>query len=290
MWRQENLMGALEGKVGVIMGGTSGIGARTAGAFVEEGARVVIAGRREEQGEKLCAELGDDACFVRVDVTIEADVQAVIAHALERFGRLDCLVNSAGDGGSPGGIAATDLARLHRTMAVHVGGVVAAMKHTAPVMSAQGSGSIINVASIGGQLAGWTFLDYSAAKAAVRQLTRSVAVELAEHGVRVNSISPGPILTGIFAKGAGIDPADADRTAAALEPVFETRLEMWQPVPRAGLPSDVAPVAVWLASDASGFVTGQDLAVDGGITAGRPAAVSAGDRAAMAKVLPAGRG
>jgi NAD(P)-dependent dehydrogenase (short-subunit alcohol dehydrogenase family) len=283
-------MGVLDAKVAVIVGGTSGIGARTAEAFVAEGAQVVIAGRREEQGEKLAAELGPDACFVRADVTVEAEVEELIGQAVDRFGRLDCLVNSAGEGGSPAGIATADLARLDRTMAVHVGGTLAAMKHTAPVMAAQGAGSIINVASIGGQLAGWTFLDYSAAKAAVLQLTRCVAVELAEHGVRVNSISPGPVLTGIFAKGAGIDPAEADRTAGLLEPVFNARLEMWQPIRRAGLPSDVAPVAVWLASDASGFVTGQDVAVDGGITAGRPAAAWAADRTEMAKVLLAGRG
>jgi NAD(P)-dependent dehydrogenase (short-subunit alcohol dehydrogenase family) len=281
-------MGVLDAKVTVIVGGTSGIGAATARAFVAEGARVVIAGRREEPGEKLAAELGPVACFVRTDVTVESDVEAVIAQAVERFGRLDCLVNSAGGGGSPAGVAAVDLARLQATLAVHVGGVVAAMKHAAPVMVTQGSGSIINVASIGGQLAGWTFLDYSAAKAAVLQLTRCAAVELAEQGVRVNSISPGPILTGIFAKGAGIDHAEADRSADTLEPVFAARLDMWQPIRRAGRPADVAAAAVWLGSDASGFLTGQDLAVDGGITAGRPAAVSAADRAELAKVILGG--
>lgn len=269
----------------VIVGGTSGIGAETAGLFVAAGAKVVIAGRREEQGEKLAAELGFRASFRRVDVAVEADVEALIASTVERFGRLDCLVNSAGAGGSPGGIRTTDLDRFAHTLAVHVGGTVAAIKHAAPFMVSQHAGSIVNVASIGGQLAGWTFLDYSAAKAALLQLTRSVAVELAEHGVRVNSVSPGPILTGIFAKGAGLDAGDADRTAGALEPVFNDRLEMWQPIRRAGRPGDVAAVALWLASDASGFITGQDVAVDGGITAGRPAAVSAADSAAMAKVL-----
>ncbi len=283
-------MGVLDAKVAVIVGGTSGIGAAAARAFVAEGARVVIAGRRAEQGAELAVELGADAFFMRIDVTAESDVEALIGQALQLFGRVDCLVNSAGDGGSPAGIAAVDLARLQQTMAVHVGGAVAAMKHVAPVMTAQGSGSIINVASISGRLAGWSFLDYSAAKAAVLQATRCAAIELAEHGVRVNSISPGPILTGIFAKGAGIDPAEADRSAAVLEPVFDARLRMWQPVRRPGLPGDVAPVAVWLASDASRFVTGQDLAVDGGITAGRPAAVSAADRAQMAEVFSAGRG
>jgi NAD(P)-dependent dehydrogenase (short-subunit alcohol dehydrogenase family) len=218
-------------------------------------------------------------------VSVESDVEALIARVMERFGRIDCLVSCAGEGGSPGGIGSVDLDRVRRTWEVHVAGTIAGMKHAAPVMTAQGSGSMINVASVGGQVAGWTFLDYSAAKAAVIQLTRCVAVELAEHGVRVNSVSPGPILTGIFAKGAGVDPATADRTAANLEAVFRERLQAWQPIPRAGIPEDVAGTLLWLASDASAFVTGQNLAVDGGITAGRPSAVAAADRTAMGKVL-----
>jgi NAD(P)-dependent dehydrogenase (short-subunit alcohol dehydrogenase family) len=278
-------MGVLENKVAVIAGGTSGIGASTAELFAAEGAHVVIAGRREERGEKLAAELGPDAAFVRTDVALEADIEALVRFTVDRWGRLDCLVNAAGDGGAIGGIATLDLGRLQQTMAVHLGGVALGMKYAAPVMFEQGSGSIVNIASIGGQLAGWTALDYSAAKAAVVQLTRGVAVELGPRGIRVNSISPGPILTGIFAKAAGIDPGEADRTAEMLEPAFNARLEMWQPIRRVGVPNDVAPAALWLASDGSAFVNGQNLAVDGGISAGRPAAVSAADRAEMAKVL-----
>lgn len=283
--REDTEMGVLTGRVAVIVGGTSGIGAHTAGLFVAEGARVVIAGRREEQGEQLAAQLGPEASFTRVDVAVEADVEALMGTTMERFGRVDCVVNSAGGGGSPGGVTTVDLGRLAHTLAVHVGGTVAAMKHAAPIMTAQGEGSIINVASIGGRVAGWTSLDYSAAKAAVIQLTRCGAVELAAHGVRVNSVSPGPVLTGIFAKAAGVDSDAADRNPSELEPVFNDRLEPWQPIRRAGRPRDVAAVALWLACDASEFVTGQDFAVDGGITAGRPASVAAADRAAMAKVL-----
>jgi NAD(P)-dependent dehydrogenase (short-subunit alcohol dehydrogenase family) len=278
-------MGVLNGRVAVVVGSTSGIGAEIARVFAGEGASVVIAGRREPQGETLAAQLGSDGLFVRTDVAVEADVESLMAATTDRFGRLDCLVNSAGAGGSPAGIVNLDLDRLAQTLMVHVGGTAAAMKHAAPIMVSQRSGSIISIASIGGRVGGWTFLDYSAAKAAVLQLSRSLAVELAEHGVRVNTVSPGPILTGIFAKGAGVDHENADRTADRLEPVFRDRLEAWQPIQRVGLPRDVAPVALWLASDASAFVTGQDFAVDGGITAGRPAAVSAADRAAMAKVL-----
>jgi NAD(P)-dependent dehydrogenase (short-subunit alcohol dehydrogenase family) len=278
-------VGALDGKVAIITGGTSGIGARTAALFVGEGARVIIAGRRVQQGQAVAASLGPGASFVRADVTVEADIARLMRLAVDGHGRLDCLVNNAGAGGTPGGIASLDLDRLERTLALHVGGAVAGMKQAAPVMIAQGSGSIINVASIGGVLAGWTFLDYSAAKAAVIQLTRCAAAELGGYGVRVNCISPGPVLTGLFGKGAGLDPDQADRRADDLEPAFIERLELYQPIRHAGRPDDIAPVALWLASDASSFVTGQNLVVDGGITAGRPPAASAADFAAIGSAL-----
>src|SRR5215467_7571091 len=282
------IVGVLGGKVAVITGGTSGIGARTAELFSCEGARVVIAGRRAAQGEALAAKLGPQAEFVRADVASEADMAALIVGAAGRDGRLDCLVNCAGEGGTPGAIATLDLDRLQRTLVIHLGGTAAGMKYAAPVMAAQRSGSIVNVASIGGHIAGWTFLDYSAAKAAVIQLTRCVAAELGGHGVRVNSISPGPILTGIFGKGAGLDHARADQGAARLEPVFRARLEAYQPIGRAGVPADVAAAVLWLASDASSFVTGQDLAIDGGILADRPPAASAADFTAIAQALLSG--
>ncbi len=278
-------MGALDQKVAVITGATSGIGACTAELFAAEGAKVVIAGRRRQEGEQLARTLG--ASFFATDVTVESDVEALVAHAIARFGRFDVMVNNAGAAGDGGGVTDVDLDRFQRTFTLHVGGVLLGMKYAARAMLEQEAGSIINVASINGRLAGWASLDYSSAKAAVIHLTRCAAVELAEHGIRVNSISPGPILTGIFGKGGGMDPAEADRTALALESAFLKRLEAHQPIRRVGISAYVAPAALWLASDASSFVTGQDLAVDGGISAGRPAAVAKADRAAMREAFAA---
>jgi len=278
-------MGALDQKVAVITGATSGIGACTAALFAAEGAEVVIAGRRRHEGEQLARTLG--ASFFATDVMVESDVEALIAHAIARFGRLDVMVNNAGAAGGAGGITDVDLDRFQRTFALHVGGVLLGMKYAARAMLEQEAGSIINIASINGRLAGWAGLDYSSAKAAVIHLTRCAAVELGEHSIRVNSISPGPILKGIFGKGAGMDPAEADRTASALEPAFLQALEAHQPIRRAGISAYVAAAALWLASGASSFVTGQDLAVDGGISAGRPAAVGIAERATLGEAFAA---
>lgn len=281
-------MGVLDGKAAVVAGGTSGIGARTAELFVDEGAFVAVGGRRESEGKELAARLGPRACFVNTDVTVEDDVARLITGAVSRFGRLDVLVNNAGVGGAPlSGTGAIDLKRFWGVMTVHVGGVLAGMKHAARVMSQQGSGSIINVASTAARLAGWSGADYSAAKAAVIQLTRCSAIELGESGIRVNSVSPGPIPTGIFGKAAGMDPADADRTARQLEPAFRDALAGYQPIRRAGTPDDVARVLVWLASDGSAFVNGQDIAVDGGISAGRPLSVALAERNQLAAAFAA---
>jgi NAD(P)-dependent dehydrogenase (short-subunit alcohol dehydrogenase family) len=281
-------MGALDGKAAVVAGGTSGIGAATAELFAGEGAFVAVGGRREPEGRELAARLGPRSCFVVADVTVEGDVERLITEAVSRFGRLDVLVNNAGVGGAPlSGVGAIDLARFWDVMTVHVGGVLAGMKHAARVMSRQGSGSIVNVASTTARLAGWSGADYSAAKAAVIQLTRCAAVDLGESGIRVNSVSPGPIPTGIFGKAAGMNPGVADRTAGQLEPAFRDALESYQPIHRAGTAGDVARLLVWLASDASAFVNGQDIAVDGGITAGRPLSVALAERKQLAAAFAA---
>lgn len=274
-------MGVLEGKVAIVTGGTSGIGARTVERFVEEGAKVVIAGRRREEGEALAKRLGREASFIRTDVAQEGEIKAMVEHALGKFGRLDCLFNNAGNPGRMTGIAEVEMEHYDAIMNTHVRGVVLGMKHAAPAMTRQGSGSIINTGSIGGLRAGTSPHIYATAKAAVIHLTRCVAIELAEKGIRVNSISPGAIVTGIFGKGAGVADTESDRTAAALKDGFARA----QPLPRAGLPDDIAQAAMFLASDAASFITGHDLVVDGGNILGRPWSLSLAQRQEMQKLL-----
>ncbi len=265
-------MGVLDGKVTIVTGGTSGIGAATAALFAREGASVVIAGRRREPGERLAQRLGDRALFVQTDVTVEADVKAMVEAAVQKFRRLDCLVNNAGSGSQFATIDEIDLARFDATMAVHVHGVMAGMKYATRVMIPQKSGSIVNVASVNGVRAGLGGLYYSIAKAAAIHATHCAAVELGEKGIRVNTISPGPIVTGIFGKGMGLDPGDADSNPDYAEAAIGAVLPNWQALQTVGRADDIAQAALFLASDASRMVTGQNLIVDGGITAGWPVA------------------
>jgi NAD(P)-dependent dehydrogenase (short-subunit alcohol dehydrogenase family) len=268
----------LEGKVAAITGGTSGIGARTAEVFVAQGAKVVIAGRRHDRGEKLARKLGDSASFIRTDVSIEADVQAMIAHAVQRFGRLDCLMNNAGSGSQFSTIADVDLAQFDAVVAVHLRAVLAGMKYAARIMTPQGSGSIINVASVNGFRAGLGGHYYSAAKAASIHLTRCAAVELGEKGIRVNSISPGMTATGAFGKYMGLRADESDDHPEYAEAAIGSVLPRWQPLPHVASAEDIAQAALFLASDASRMVTGHNLVVDGGISAGWPIAAVRGDR------------
>jgi NAD(P)-dependent dehydrogenase (short-subunit alcohol dehydrogenase family) len=259
-------MGILDDKVVVVTGGTSGIGARSVELFVEEGANVVFAGRRKEEGEFLAQRIGPGATFLPTNVADEAQVKGLIEHTLSRFGRLDCIFNNAGNPGRVTSITEVDLEDLDDIFRVHVRGVLLGMKYAASVMIGQRSGSIINTGSVAGTRTGFSAHPYSAAKAAIIHLTRCVALELGEKNIRVNSISPGSIVTGIFAKGAGVPSEVADRTATSLRESFAK----FQSIPRAGLPDDVARAALYLASDASTFVNGQDLVVDGGSVGGQP--------------------
>jgi NAD(P)-dependent dehydrogenase (short-subunit alcohol dehydrogenase family) len=268
----------LEGKVAVITGGTSGIGARTAEVFVANGAEVVIVGRRQERGEKLARKLGDAASFICTDVSAEADVKAMIDHAVDRFGRLDCLMNNAGRGSQYAAITEVDLEQFDAVIAVHLRAVLAGMKYAARVMAVQGAGSIINVASVNGFRAGLGGYYYSAAKAAAIHLTRCAAMELGEKGIRVNSLSPGMIATGAFAKFIGMQPDEADDHPEYAETAIDSVAKRWQPLQYVGRTDDIAQAALFLASDASRFVTGQNLVVDGGISAGWAIAAVRSDR------------
>jgi NAD(P)-dependent dehydrogenase (short-subunit alcohol dehydrogenase family) len=271
-------MGALDGQVAVITGGTSGIGARTAEVFVANGAKVVIAGRRQDRGEKIARKLGDAASFIRTDVSIEGDVKAMIDHAVNRFGRLDCLMNNAGRGSQFATVADVDLAQFDAVIAVHLRAVLAGMKYAARVMAVRGAGSIINVASVNGTRAGLGGHCYAAAKAAAIHLTRCAAVELGEKGIRVNSLSPGMIATGAFGKYMDMQSDEADDNPEYAEAAIGSILPRWQPLQYVGCVGDIAQAALFLASDASRFVTGHNLVVDGGISAGWPIAAVRPDR------------
>jgi NAD(P)-dependent dehydrogenase (short-subunit alcohol dehydrogenase family) len=212
---------------------------------------VVLGGRREALGEALAAELGGAASFRRADVTVEPDVEALVGHAVGRYGRLDVMVNNAGGPGHGGGVADIDLHAFQGVLTAHLGGVVLGTKYAARAMVPRRSGTIINLASTSGHLAGWCGPDYSTAKAAILHFTRCAAVELGESGIRVNSISPGVVLTGVCD---------------------------YQPIRRTGTTGDVAAAALWLAGEATGLVNGHDLALDDGLSAGRPGSVSWSER------------
>jgi NAD(P)-dependent dehydrogenase (short-subunit alcohol dehydrogenase family) len=268
-------------KVALVTGGASGIGEATVRLFVQEGAAVVISDIQDDRGRRLAGELGDRAAYVHTDVSREADVQAAVAETVGRFGRLDCIFNNAGYGGVGGRIEETSIEGFDATMGVLLRGVLLGMKHAAPVMKRQGAGSIISTASVAGLRTGLGPHVYSAAKAAVIHLTRTVANELGEHGVRVNCICPGAIATPIFGKGMGMSAEQADE----IVPLMKGVLQNIQPIKRSGLPEDIAQAALWLASDDSTFVNGHALVVDGGLIGGRSWSESQFRRAALRQAL-----
>ena len=179
------------------------------------------------------------------------------------------MFNNAGDASASDGITDINIQGFNAAMAVHVGGALLGMKHAAPIMMRQQCGSIINTASVNGTRAGYITLTYCTAKAAVIHLTKCVAVELGPYGVRVNSLSPGPVITGIFGKAFGIDPDIADHDTEAARSAVGAFVSKVQPLRGMATPDDIAKVVLFLASDASRCITAHDLLVDGGITAGR---------------------
>ena len=252
----------LDGQVAIITGAGSGIGAASARRFVEEGARVLVADMHDVKAQALVDELGDAAAFFRADVSREDDVEAMVGEAIARWGRLDIMFNNAGFGGAIGPIETITTDDFDITFDVLVKGVFLGIKHATPIMREQGSGSIINTASVAGLQAGWSPHLYSVAKAAVIHLTKSVALELGDYGIRCNCICPGIIATPLAAGFAKASDEQLDE--------MKRRLGRTQVLGRIGDPVDIANAAVWLASDESSYVTGHAQVVDGGAFAGRP--------------------
>lgn len=251
----------LDGKVALIAGGASGIGAATARAFVEQGARVVIGDLNRTNGEALATELGTSAVFARLDVTDAASVKGAVTLASERFGRLDTLVNCAGIG-FVGNLEETPETEWAKLFAVNVTGTFLTCAAAAPVMLAQEprGGSIINIGSVAGLVAVSRRFAYGATKGAVVALSKSIAVDYAGTGLRCNCICPGTIYSPFVE--SYLDRFHKDTKA---ETVAE--LHARQPVGRMGRPDEVADLAVYLASDAAEFMTGSALTLDGGLTA-----------------------
>jgi NAD(P)-dependent dehydrogenase (short-subunit alcohol dehydrogenase family) len=258
-------MARLEGKIAVITGGASGIGLGTARRFAEEGARLVLADMQGDVGRKAAEEFGDRARFIRTDVTSEVDVAAAVDLAVAEFGQLDIMVNNAGIVGAIGPIAKTSVEAWDTTIAVLLRGVFLGMKHAARVMQPRRSGVILSLSSTAGILGGLGPHAYTAAKHGVVGLTKSVASELAQHGIRVNAVAPAGTVTPMTASAVTGDVNDEEKTAAAFKAS--------SPLGIAAYPVDIANALLYLASDEARYVTGQTLAVDAGATtgAGNPA-------------------
>jgi NAD(P)-dependent dehydrogenase (short-subunit alcohol dehydrogenase family) len=264
------MVNELAGKVAIVTGGASGIGAGIVEKFLAEGARVVIADIERDRGEDFAASLGTDVAFRLTDVSDPGQVGALVAGAIETFGRLDVMVNNAGVSSKMHrSFLDDDLADFQRVMSINVLGVMAGTRDAARQMASSGGGSIINMASIGGIQAGGGVMTYRASKAAVIMFTKSAAIELAHYDVRVNAIAPGNIPTPILASAATEKSAKSAEELARFERAIREQMRADRPLKREGTPEDVAEAALYLAGDRSRYVTGTVLPVDGGTVAGR---------------------
>lgn len=258
------MAGQLKDKVAIITGGASGIGLASVESFIEEGARVVVADIQDEMGAALEAKYRTHLLYVRTDVADDDAVKRLVHRAVEHFGKLDVMFNNAGAGGdfapfvelTPGGLDRT-LALL--TRAVHAGHKYAALQF----MKQKSGGSIITTASAASFEGGWSATAYTIAKHAVIGVVRAAVAELSPLGIRANAICPGVIMTPIMASALGVPKERSDEFIAFLAKRFAT----FHPIGRVGRPRDIAQAAVFLASDASEFITGAALPVDGGASA-----------------------
>jgi NAD(P)-dependent dehydrogenase (short-subunit alcohol dehydrogenase family) len=255
------MAGQLDGKVAVITGGAAGIGLATARLFLAEGARVVIGDLQEGGAMDLIASHPGRCAWRRADVLFEDDVAALIGEAETRFGGLDVLYNNAGYGGTIAAVDELNLDSVDRSIGVLLRGVICGYKHGVAAMKRRGAGSIISTASVAG-LVGGAPLIYSTCKAAVIHLARFAAVELAPFNIRSNAICPGFIATQLLSRAFGVAKEEAEPFRAFLA----DRVEAGERIPMLGQPEDIARTALFLASDASAFVSGQAIAVDGSLS------------------------
>jgi NAD(P)-dependent dehydrogenase (short-subunit alcohol dehydrogenase family) len=247
-------------QVALVTGGSSGIGRASAIAFAREGAKVVIASRREAESQEtlqLIREAGSEGLFVKTDVSQEGDITALVDKITATFGRLDYAFNNAGiEGAPPVFLAENTLENYQNLFDINVKGVFLSMKYQIPQMLKNGGGAIVNNASVAG-LVGFPGMSlYVAAKHAVMGLTRSAALEYAKPGIRINAVSPGGIQTDMVNRFVGEGETEARQYLASLHPLG-----------RLGNPEEIAEAVIWLCSSKASFVTGQSLTVDGGWTA-----------------------
>lgn len=250
-------MGALDGKVAIVTGGSTGIGRATALALAEAGAAVAIADVDVIAGPKVVEEitsLGGTAIFVETDVADDDQNAALVARTVAELGGLDLAFNNAGIEGTPAPAHECTPENWHRTLAVNLTGVWSCMRHEVPAMLERGGGSIVNCASVAGLVGFPAIPAYTAAKHGVVGLTKTAALDYATAGIRVNAVCPGVIDTAMVERFTGHDP-EAEAAMVATEPVG-----------RLGRPEEIADAVVWLCSDRASFVTGQAIAVDGGFT------------------------
>lgn len=255
------MSGRLAGKVAVITGAAAGMGKATSELFVKEGAKVILADYQFEKAQGIAAALGGSAKAVPCNVLNDADVDNAVAEAEKTFGGLDIMFNNAGAASDAGVVEAMSNDEWDRNLALLLRSVFFGIRAAAPAMRRRGGGAIVNTASAAGIRAGYGNAAYGAAKAAVLHLSKSAANELAHADIRVNAIVPGFIATSIFGSLFGADPDLSDKIALQLDEHFSK----FQMLPRAGQPSDIAEACLYLASDASRFVTGAELLVDGGL-------------------------
>jgi NAD(P)-dependent dehydrogenase (short-subunit alcohol dehydrogenase family) len=275
----------LAGKVALITGGTSGIGAATVKRFVREGARVAIVGRNAQSGEAIANSLGDAACFMKADVSREAEIVRVLNEAAGWGGRLDILFNNAG-GLAPGGVDTFTAEDFDYATRLVLGSVLYGIKYASPIMKAQRWGAIVNNSSIGALRTHMGGYLYSIAKAGVSHATRLAGMELGRYNVTVNCVSPGAVATPLFLGGSRVAAHMQPEKAGTVMAKIADSLSHATPVARSGTADDVAAAVCFLASDEGHYINCHDLVIDGGLTAAGRSSFGADD---LSDPLAAGR-